>query len=113
HLKTDTIIEDGTASKAGAAGDRAEFDEQVESNDQVRVVEYGPHRIVVESHSTAPGWLIDIDTFYPGWEARVDGNPATVYPANVFMRAVPIAAGQHHVEMIYRPVPFHTGCKIA
>jgi hypothetical protein len=113
HLKTDTIIEDGAASKAAASDDGSGSQELADADDQIRVLEYGPHRIVVESRSAAPGWLIDIDNFYPGWEARVDGKPVPMYPANIFMRAVPIAAGEHRVEMIYRPGPFRIGCRIA
>jgi hypothetical protein len=113
HLKTDTVIEDVTASKEASSHDRGEPDEPVESDEQARVVEYGPHRIVVDARSTADGWLIYSDNFYPGWEARVDGNPVPIYPANVFMRAVPIAAGRHHVEMTYRPGQFRIGCRIA
>jgi hypothetical protein len=113
HLKTDTIIEDGTSSEEAGSENRAESEESAESDDEARLIEYGPHRIVVDARSLAPGWLICSDNIYPGWEARVDGNPVPIYPANVFMRAVPIAAGQHHVEMTYRPGPFRIGCRIA
>jgi hypothetical protein len=119
RFQTDSIIEDPAAARAAPISDdrvesaKADEGERGNATDGAHVVEYGPNRIVVEARNAAPGWLIFIESFYPGWEARVDGIPAPVHAANLFMRAVPIAAGRHHVEMIYRPKPFQIGCHVA
>ena len=84
-----------------------------QSPDHVQILEYHPDRIVVSAQSARAGWLLLSDNYYPGWQAYVDGQPAAVYPANLFMRAVRVAAGDHRVELVYRPYPFRMGCRLA
>jgi hypothetical protein len=55
------------------------------------------------------GYLVVLDTHYPGWQARVDGQPGTSYAANLAFRAVPLPAGEHVIEFRYRPVAFQAG----
>ena len=52
---------------------------------------------------SAPGHLVLVDTFDPGWRAAVDGKPTTLLRANVAFQAVPVPAGTHRVELVYRP----------
>lgn len=48
------------------------------------------------------GYVVLLDTYYPGWQVRVDGQLQTIYPANLAFRAVPVPAGEHTVEFRYR-----------
>ena len=55
--------------------------------------------------------LIIADPFFPGWTARVDGQPASLgaRPGEPFEVEVP--AGRTGVELLYdRPVSFLVGC---
>lgn len=54
---------------------------------------------------TAPqaGFVVLTDTFYPGWQAAVDGAPAKIWQANAAFRAVEVSAGAHRVEFWYWP----------
>jgi uncharacterized membrane protein YfhO len=49
------------------------------------------------------------DTWYPGWEARVDGVRAPICLANGAVRAVKVPAGQHVVSFQYAPWTFTAG----
>ena len=49
------------------------------------------------------GLLVVSETFYPGWEAYVDGKPQPVYEVFGALRGVVLDAGSHRVEMRNRP----------
>jgi uncharacterized membrane protein YfhO len=70
---------------------------------QVRLTALRPDRTVVEVALSAPGHLVLVDAFDPGWRATVDGKPAALLRANVAFQAVPMPAGAHRAELVYRP----------
>jgi len=47
--------------------------------------------------------LVLSEPSYPGWVARLDGEPAGVYRANSAFSAVMVPAGEHEVEWRYEP----------
>jgi hypothetical protein len=69
----------------------------------VRLISRRMDRLVAEVEASAPGWLVAVEAYDPGWQARVDAGPVEVLSANGLFRAVPVPAGRHQVEMIYRP----------
>jgi hypothetical protein len=79
---------------------------------RVDIVEYTPTRISLQADMVDNGLLVLSDIYYPGWQARVDGEPASVYQANYLLRAVPVEAGQHRVEVYYDPPLFKVGLVI-
>jgi hypothetical protein len=68
-----------------------------------RIVSYRPDRVEMRVSATRPAVVVLLDAFDPGWRAWVDGAPAPVLRANLAFRAVPVSAGEHLVEMRYRP----------
>ncbi|MEE8391282.1 MAG: YfhO family protein [Anaerolineae bacterium] len=62
-----------------------------------------PNRVTIYANLDAPGYLVLADTWYPGWQATVDGKPTDILRANYTFRAIWLEAGQHTVEMVYRP----------
>ena len=70
---------------------------------------YDDARLELEIAAPAAGQLVLMDSFYPGWRARVDGRDTPIVPANFTGRAVAVGAGTHRVEMWFEPQSVRLG----
>ena len=77
------------------------------------IVTYSPDRVVIEADLKADGFLVLSDTYYPGWEALVDGREAKIYQADYLFRAISVEQGNHIIEFRYRPRSFRIGLMIS
>lgn len=62
-----------------------------------------PTRRQYQVSSDDPAYLVMASTWYPGWSVRVDGEPATLYHANLAFQAVYIPSGGADVVVSYTP----------
>jgi uncharacterized membrane protein YfhO len=53
------------------------------------------------------------DTFYPGWQATLDGKPVEILRADHAFRAVAFPPGEHRVTFRYVPLSFRAGATIS
>lgn len=81
--------------------------------DTAEIINYQPERVEIRATTDQPGYLVLTDSWYPGWEARVNGQPAPIYRANLIFRAVPIEAGTHTITFEYRPRSLVLGASIS
>ena len=65
--------------------------------------EQGPNGARLTVSSAAPGWLVVLESWDPGWRATVDGEPAAVERADFAFQAIRVPAGTSTVELRYRP----------
>lgn len=86
-----------------------ELQDKLRAQSMVRILEYEPTRIVLEAEVAADGILVLSEVYYPGWQARVDGQKTRIYRANHALRALPLEAGSHRVELVYAPLSFKIG----
>lgn len=82
-------------------------------NGQVLRARFGEDRVEIEVETDGRMMLVLTDRYYPGWEATVNGAPATVHRANGQVRAVAVPDGESVVEMSYRPPGFDVGWKVS
>ena len=61
------------------------------------------HRVELTVSTACDGYLVFSEPFYPGWRARIDGQPSPIRRANIAFSAVFVPAGQHRVERYYLP----------
>jgi hypothetical protein len=88
-VETDTTLPPDDPGGAGAALDPG----------RATILSFAPERVVVRTETPVPSLLVLAEAWYPGWSARIDDTPAPCHPANGWMRAVPVPAGRHTVEL--------------
>ena len=70
----------------------------------VRRLAATPQREVWEVQAPQDGgFVVFSETWYPGWQAWVDGQRVQLYRADYLFRAVAVPAGKHRVVLAYRP----------
>jgi hypothetical protein len=62
-------------------------------------------RVLSPSESVA----VVSQTYFPGWEAYIDGRPAKLWRANYAFQAVDVPPGQHEIKLKYRDKAFLVG----
>ncbi len=78
-----------------------------------RISEYRADTVTLEVDSPGPAIAVLLDSFAPGWTARVNGVPAPIVPANGAFRGVEVAAGRSVVTMQYRTPGLDLGLAIS
>lgn len=82
-------------------------------NDKVLYFNYGQTSSFIKTNSEADGFLLVTDSFYPGWEAKIDGQPAKIYRTDFAFRGIFVPQGEHLIEFIYQPLSFRLGSFIS
>ncbi len=77
----------------------------------VEDIEITPNQINLVA--AGPGRLVLSEINYPGWQAAVDGRPATVETRATLFRSVALAPGRHTVRFRFRPAPVYAGVACA
>jgi hypothetical protein len=71
--------------------------------DEVRVVSSRVDMLELDARLGAPGVLVVLESFDPGWRATVNGAEARILRANGLFRALRLAEGRNRVLFTYRP----------
>ncbi len=94
------VVGEGPAAAGGAAGVATTATDE-------------PERVIINTSSAGPSLLVLADTDYPGWEARIDGQPAVIHRTNGLFRGVLVPAGDHTVEFAFRPASLRLGAALS
>jgi len=62
---------------------------------------FEPNSMFLDVDAMENGLLVLAETWYPGWKAEIDGKIVPMIPANSWMRAVPLPAGNHQVRVFF------------
>jgi uncharacterized membrane protein YfhO len=65
--------------------------------------------VIVHATTRRPGVLVLTDTYFPGWEVEIDGEPSKVHRVDYLLRGVSLSPGSHRIEFRYRPASWRGG----
>jgi hypothetical protein len=79
----------------------------------VSVVDERPGAIHLRVTADGPAVLVVSEAYFPGWQAWVDGQSARVLRANGALIGLAVAAGEHEVELAFRPATMWWGAALS
>jgi hypothetical protein len=79
----------------------------------VEIASFEPNRIRLRAELKRASFVVLSETYYPGWEAEIDGKPAPLLKGDYILRAVPVPAGVHDVVLRFRPGAFRSGLVVS
>ena len=99
--------------KSAGLSDELQSIKPAASTGRVTVSSYEPERVALQVDLPAPGVLVLSNSWYPGWQATVDGQPVSILRANLLFRAVVVPAGVHDVVFEFVPDGLRAGVAAA
>ena len=82
------------------------------THSSVLITHYSLNHIELTADMPEPGFVVLADSYYPGWQATLDGEKTTIFRANSIVRAVYVPAGPHTLTFTFRPPDFFIGAGI-
>jgi hypothetical protein len=74
------------------------------------ITHYDSMTIDIEVKTDKSGYLVLTDTFYPGWIAKINGEPAKILLANYFFRALKLDhPGKYYISFEFKPYSYKLG----
>ncbi|OGY18996.1 MAG: hypothetical protein A2786_00980 [Candidatus Chisholmbacteria bacterium RIFCSPHIGHO2_01_FULL_52_32] len=83
------------------------------SRAEIKVLEDLDQRLVLRTNTDKKALLVVADSFYPAWEATINGVETEILPANVDQRAVVVPPGENTIEFRYVPRDFFRGVAVS
>ena len=80
---------------------------------KVEQLRYRPNHVTVKTRQEGNGFLVLMDSYFPGWTVKVDGKEQPILKANHFYRAVQLGPGKHTLEFEYFPEGLKLGLVVS
>ena len=90
-----------------------EFEPTDHFEGKVEEVSYRPNQVTVKTSQEGNGFLVLMDSYFPGWTVTIDGQEGSILQANHFYRAVQLGPGRHTLVFDYFPEGFKDGLTIS
>ena len=81
--------------------------------DEVKITKYESDEVRLQVESACTGLVVLSDTYFPGWQATVNGESAEIHPTDMAFRGVVVGPGRSEVVFRYRPASFRSGVIVA
>ena len=84
-----------------------------QSTSEINLIKDLNEELVINVKNSKDSILVIADSYYPGWQATVDGKQTKIYPANINQRAIFVNAGHHQVHLRFISQSFEIGKRIS
>jgi hypothetical protein len=84
---------------------------QFEGTVEIAAAMVNGYRFTVEA--SAPCVLVVSQNYYRGWQAVVNGRPASVFPADHALTGIAVPAGKSDIDFEFRPPSFKAGAAMS
>jgi hypothetical protein len=95
------------------APDRSPLQDGETDDSTANILREDSTTITIDVQTHTGGWLVLIDSWYPGWQANLDADHIPILRANGAFRAVAVPRGHHTVTFTYRPHSLPWGAAIS
>lgn len=97
-------------SKIAVVETTSSLTSNADSLSSVSVTNYTGQEISLDITRSKPGFLVLSEIYYPaGWVAKLNGEEIPIYKTNYVLRGFEIPAGEHTLELEFKPKLFHLG----
>jgi len=76
-------------------------------------MDYKNEDIAIHAKTSGNRLLFLSDTWYPDWNATIDGKATPIYRADYAFRAIAVPQGQHEIKLTYHDPKFEAGRTIS
>jgi hypothetical protein len=80
--------------------------------DSMAVLARAPNRVRVRADMKCRGLVVASETFYPGWQATIDGRESPIIEAYGALRGLVVPEGKHEIVFTYRPLSVFGGAAL-
>jgi len=100
--RTTALVEEDVRVASPKHGSRASFKLLLDNDEN----------ITFATKSDEQRFLVIADQYYPGWVCTIDGALTKIFRTNYCMRGILVPAGEHRIDMAFRPKSFAIGVAI-
>jgi hypothetical protein len=86
-----------------------EFPAACNAEEEVKIIRHHANRITLQTDLQCRGMVTVADTHYTGWQATVDGKPASIVETYGALRGIDVGPGKHEIELRFRPLSVYGG----
>ena len=80
----------------------------------INLTHYEPNHLKYDYQADSKQLAVFSEVYYPqGWKLYIDGKEAELFRANYILRAATIPAGEHEIEMKFKPKSYYMGENIS
>lgn len=76
---------------------------------KIRDIQYDSGFASAKTSSEGQGFVVFSESFFPGWNAYIDGVETQIYKVNGLTQGVIIPSGEHNIEFRYKPLSLYIG----